>query len=109
MIKTAISGASGKMGKMLIEAIMNHPEFELVAALDHAGSSSIGQDAVAFLRKRKQRKKSPLIQLALKSPGAQVLIDFTRPEGTVGYLKVCGEDKIAMVIGTTGFSAEQKI
>ncbi len=42
MIKTAISGASGKMGKMLIEAIMNHPEFELVAALDHAGSSSIG-------------------------------------------------------------------
>ncbi|WP_444498339.1 4-hydroxy-tetrahydrodipicolinate reductase [Turicimonas muris] len=107
MIKTAISGASGKMGKMLIEAIMNHPEFELVAALDHAGSSSIGQDAVAFLGKE-SNVKITADTACIKVSGAQVLIDFTRPEGTVGYLKVCGKDKIAMVIGTTGFSAEQK-
>ncbi len=107
MIKTAISGASGKMGKMLIEAVMNNPEFELVAALDHAGSSALGQDAAAFLG-----KKSNVIITAdtscLKTSEAQVLIDFTRPEGTLNYLKVCTQDQLAMVIGTTGFSTEQQ-
>lgn len=107
MIKTAVSGASGKMGKMLIEAVINNPEFKLVAALDHEGSSAVGQDAGSFLG-----VKTDVIITAdsacLKKSGAQVLIDFTRPEGTLNYIKVCVEDKISMVIGTTGLSTEQK-
>lgn len=107
MIKVAISGASGKMGRLLIETALNLPQFELVAALDHETSKSIGTDAGAFLGQDTGVTITADIGI-LKTSGAQVLIDFTRPEGTLSYLPACVEDKIALVIGTTGFDTEQK-
>ncbi|MCA3846042.1 MAG: 4-hydroxy-tetrahydrodipicolinate reductase, partial [Burkholderia sp.] len=50
-MKIAIAGASGRMGRMLIEAVLNEPDAQLVGALDRADSPFLGQDAGAFLGK----------------------------------------------------------
>ncbi|MES2756310.1 MAG: 4-hydroxy-tetrahydrodipicolinate reductase [Pseudomonadota bacterium] len=99
-LKIAVAGASGRMGKMLIEAIAKAPDAELVGALDVAGSPAIGADAAAFLGQSSVAIQS---DLAAGLAGARCLIDFTRPEGTLKHLAYCAEHGIAMVIGTTGF------
>lgn len=99
-MRIAISGANGRMGRMLIEAVLNHPSLTLTVALDHSTSTGIGQDAGAFLGKQ----TGVIITAdtsALKE--ADCLIDFTRPDGTLSYLKACQEYATKMVIGTTGF------
>lgn len=101
MLKLAIAGASGKMGRTLIESALSQPDaFELVAALDHTASQSLGQDAGAFLGVRTGVTITNDLQ-ALAS--ADCLIDFTRPEGTLEHLKVCVEHQVKLIIGTTGF------
>ncbi|MDB5818435.1 MAG: dapB [Rhizobacter sp.] len=105
-IRVAIAGASGRMGRMLIEAVLASDDFELSGALDQAGGAAIGSDAAAFLG----RPSGVLIASDLTAglTGAGVLIDFTRPEGTLAHLAVCRELGVKAVIGTTGFSAGQK-
>src|SRR5450830_1230156 len=100
-LKIAIAGASGRMGHILIEAVSNAPDAVLAGALDRAGSPSVGQDAAAFLGK----PAGVLIEsdLATGLAGADYLIDFTRPEGTLQHLAYCAEHGIKMIIGTTGF------
>jgi 4-hydroxy-tetrahydrodipicolinate reductase len=100
-MKIAVAGASGRMGKMLIEAIAKAPDAVLAGALDVAGSPALGNDAAAFLG----QPAGVAIEsdLARGLNGARVLIDFTRPEGTLQHLAYCAEHGIAMVIGTTGF------
>jgi 4-hydroxy-tetrahydrodipicolinate reductase len=101
-LRIAVAGASGRMGQMLIEAINAADDLQLAGALDVAGSPSIGQPA------------SPNSRIAIASDlrvglaDAQVLIDFTRPEGTLAHLAVCRELGVKAVIGTTGFSDAQK-
>jgi 4-hydroxy-tetrahydrodipicolinate reductase len=80
-LRVAVAGASGRMGRMLIEAV------EAAADCTLAGTLDIGRDIGAGLA------------------DAQVLIDFTRPEGTMAHLAACRERGIKAVIGTTGFSA----
>lgn len=104
-IKFAIAGSTGRMGHMLIEAILNAENCELHAALDRAGSAGIGQDAAAFLGQECGIKVTDSLE-ALK--GADVLIDFTRPEGTLVHLAKCREFGVNMIIGTTGFDEEGK-
>ncbi|MGB7481574.1 MAG: 4-hydroxy-tetrahydrodipicolinate reductase [Burkholderiaceae bacterium] len=105
-MKIAVAGASGRMGRMLIEAICNAPDATLAGALDVAGAPAIGSDAAAFLgRAGSVRIES---DLATGLAGADFLIDFTRPEGTLHYLPYCAEHGIKMVIGTTGFDAAGK-
>jgi 4-hydroxy-tetrahydrodipicolinate reductase len=102
----AIAGASGRMGQMLIEAVLATDDCQLAGALDMAGSPGIGVDATAFLG----RTSGVLIQSDLTQglQNAGVLIDFTRPEGTLAHLKVCRELGVNAVIGTTGFTDAQK-
>ncbi len=83
-LKIAVAGASGRMGRMLIDAVEAAPDCTLAGTLDS------GQDIAKGLA------------------DAQVLIDFTRPEGTMAHLAACRERGIRAVIGTTGFSAAQK-
>jgi 4-hydroxy-tetrahydrodipicolinate reductase len=78
----------------------------LSGALDVAGSSAIGQDAGAFLGKTTGVKVTAALDEGLH--GADVLIDFTRPEGTLAHLRVCSAQGVKMVIGTTGFDAAAK-
>ncbi len=102
-MRIAISGASGRMGRMLIEAVLANPELTLAAALDHADSSHLGEDAGAFLGKDTGVKLSS--DLAVLND-CDCLIDFTRPEGTLAHVQACERYDTKMVIGTTGLDAE---
>jgi 4-hydroxy-tetrahydrodipicolinate reductase len=102
----AVAGAGGRMGHMLIEAIRQSSDCELVGALDVTASPSIGDDATGFLHQTSGVTVHADIRQGLQS--AQVLIDFTRPEGTMAHLAVCRDMGVNMVIGTTGFSSAQK-
>lgn len=106
MNRIAIAGACGRMGQMLIEAVRAAPDCELAGALDMAGSPGIGLDASAFLGHPCGVQITADLGLGLKN--AQILIDFTRPEGTLAHLRVCRELGVNLVIGTTGFTEAQK-
>lgn len=105
-MKIAVAGASGRMGHMLIEAILDAADATLSGALDIAASPAIGTDAAAFLGK----PSGVLIEsdLAKGLANADFLIDFTRPEGTLKHLEYCAAHGIKMIIGTTGFDAAGK-
>ncbi|MDH1903676.1 4-hydroxy-tetrahydrodipicolinate reductase, partial [Comamonas aquatica] len=105
-LRIAVAGASGRMGRMLVEAIQNSKDCMLTAALDLPGSPALGSDAAAFLG----QNSGALIESDLHSAlsKADFLIDFTRPEGTLEHLAVCAELGVKVVIGTTGFSDAQK-
>ena len=104
--RIAIAGASGRMGRMLIEAVQNAPDAVLSGALDVPASPALGADAAAFLGVNSGVKIVSDLREGLKD--AQYLIDFTRPEGTLAHLAVCRELGVKMVIGTTGFTEAQK-
>ena len=94
------------MGQMLIEAICASDDCELTGALDIAASPRVGQNALGFLGKADGVKVSADLRAGLA--GAAALIDFTRPEGTMAHLALCRELGINLVIGTTGFTPQQK-
>ena len=105
-IRIAVAGASGRMGRMLVEAVRAAPDCRLAGALDRPDSPALGLDASAFLG---QASGVPITaDLAAGLADADVLIDFTRPEGTMEHLEACRAAGVALVIGTTGFSPEQK-
>lgn len=104
-MKIAIAGATGRMGKMLIEAVLNGSDTELVGALEHDACPQLGEDAGAFLGKKTGVVITSDIAKALGN--AQFLIDFTRPEATMAYLEVAQKTGSKMIIGTTGLSPEQ--
>jgi len=105
-LRIAIAGASGRMGRMLVEAVLDASDCALSGALDVAGSPALGQDAGAFLGRATGVAVTDDLDGVLAA--SQVLIDFTRPEGTLRHLQACAARGVALVIGTTGFSAEQK-
>ncbi|MFT3664007.1 4-hydroxy-tetrahydrodipicolinate reductase [Piscinibacter sp.] len=105
-LRVAVAGASGRMGRMLIEAVRGADDMVLAGALDIAGSPAIGQDASAFLGAASGVAITADLRAGLAD--AQVLIDFTRPEGTLAHLEACRALGVKAVIGTTGFSEAQK-
>ncbi len=105
MMKIAIAGATGRMGKMLIEAVLSYSDAQLVGALEHVSCPLLGQDAGAFLGKKTGVMITADIAKALSD--AEFLIDFTRPEGTMAHLAVAEKTGTKMIIGTTGLSPEQ--
>ena len=104
--QVAVAGASGRMGQMLIEAIRASGDCQLAGALDISSSPAIGNDAAAFLGHASGVPVLADPRMAMAR--ARVLIDFTRPEGTMAHLKVCRELGLNAVIGTTGFGEGQK-
>ena len=105
-ISVAIAGASGRMGQMLVEAVRAADDCVLCGALDIAASPAIGLDAGAFAGQTTGVLITADIAQGLKN--SRVLIDFTRPEGTMAHLAVCRANGVEMVIGTTGFTDSQK-
>ena len=104
--RIAIAGAGGRIGRMLIEAVVRSPDMQLAAALDLPNSPQLGTDAGLFLGQPVGVVVSSDITAGLQN--AQVLIDFTRPEGTMQHLAVCRRLGVQMVIGTTGFTEAEK-
>jgi 4-hydroxy-tetrahydrodipicolinate reductase len=100
-------GAAGRMGKTLIEAVQQAEGVSLTAAIDRADSSLVGADVgeLAALGKIGVRLSGGLSEVLDQF---DVLIDFTHPSVTLKNLEICRQAGKAMVIGTTGFSAEEK-
>lgn len=97
--RVVVAGAGGKMGRTLIEAVLADKFLSLAAVFDAKGSPAVGtlvagtrvkSDAAAAIRQ------------------GDVLVDFTRPEGTLAHLDICAKLGKALVIGTTGFSPKEQ-
>ena len=105
-MKVAIAGSAGRMGRTLIEAVLSSADLDLCAALEVAGSTQIGKDAGEALG------TSTGVCVSADYAGgiaaADCLIDFTRPAGSLQHLEACRKSGTSMVIGTTGFAAEDK-
>ena len=106
MIKVVIAGASGRMGHALLEAVRSAPDCQLHAALDRAGSPWLGRDAGDLIGGSFGVTVTEDVAAALQ--GADVMIDFTRPEATLHHLDLCAQAGAGLVIGTTGFDAAGK-
>ena len=100
-LNVAIAGASGRMGRTLIEAVLRNADTKLAAALEIAGSPHLGKDAGEFAGSSCGIKVTDDIERALQ--GCDALIDFTRPEGTLHHAALCKKLGVRMIIGTTGF------
>ncbi len=104
-IRVAIAGSGGRMGKVLLECVAQADDMALHAALEHSNRALLKQDA-SILGGTSGVSITADAEQALQ--GADVLIDFTRPEGTLHHLEICRKLGVNMVIGTTGFNAQQK-
>jgi 4-hydroxy-tetrahydrodipicolinate reductase len=105
-LRVAIAGSTGRMGRMLVEAVLDAPDCALAGALASDGNAQLGHDAGAFLGRA--TGVAITADLGAVLAGADVLIDFTRPEGTLRHLAACAAGGVAAVIGTTGFGDAQK-
>jgi len=107
MIKVGITGASGRMGRALIEAVNEAGDLQLAAAIERPGSAALGADA-GELAGVGPLGVTVVDDLAAVIDGLDVLIDFTRPEVTLANLARCRAAGTRIVIGTTGFDAAGK-
>lgn len=105
-LRVAIAGASGRMGQALIQATLDSADLALAAALDVAGSPLIGRDPAERIGRSSGIQVADDPDAALR--GVDVLIDFTRPEGTLAHVASCERHRVAAVIGTTGLDAAQR-
>ena len=105
-MKIAIAGSAGRMGRTLIEAVCASEDLKLSAALEIARSPALGKDAGETLGIASGVAVSA--DYAAGIAAADCLIDFTRPEGSLLHLEACVQSGTKMVIGTTGFSAQEK-
>lgn len=98
-IRLAITGTGGRMGRALLAAAAADESVVITAALEHAGSPLLGTEAGG-------RIIGADFDAGLAN--CDVLIDFTRPEGTLAHLAACKRHGVNTVIGTTGFSDAEK-
>jgi 4-hydroxy-tetrahydrodipicolinate reductase len=106
-IKLAVAGSSGRMGRALIEAVLGASDLKLAAALEQKGNAHVGKDAGELVGAPGGVRVGDDVARAVA--GADVFIDFTRPEGTIAHVAACRQQGVNMVIGTTGFGdAQQK-
>lgn len=107
-LRVAVAGAAGRMGRSLVASVVGASDMLLSGATESPGSSHVGQDAgeLAGL---------PALGIAVADnpaegiDSAQVLIDFSTPEATLACLERAAEQGVAAVVGTTGWSAEQRV
>ncbi|MDR2365915.1 MAG: 4-hydroxy-tetrahydrodipicolinate reductase [Zoogloeaceae bacterium] len=103
--RIAVTGASGRMGRMLIEAVLKDAALRLAAAVDQPGNAAVGRDAAELAG---LPPCGVIVGERLALADSDCLIDFTRPEGALRHLEQCEAAGVAMVIGTTGFDAAGK-
>lgn len=102
----AIAGANGRMGRCLIEAVLNNDDARLHAGLVRPGCALIGQEVGLFTGQKTGVLFTSDIKQALNS--ADILIDFTHPSSTLDHVNACVQHNIGMVIGTTGLDDTNK-
>jgi len=104
-MKIIVTGASGRMGRMLVRAATESEDGELVGATEHPGSGFVGGDAgkVAGIG----ALGITLVDDTSSLPQADVLIDFTTPDASMEHAEFVAKRGMRMVIGTTGHSVQQ--
>ncbi len=104
--RIAIAGAGGRMGQTLVEAVLGAADLALAAVFDVPASDLIGRDA------GERFGRATGVTVGADSAGAigstDVLIDFTRPAGTMAHVATCAKAGVAAVIGTTGLSEQER-
>lgn len=105
--RLAVLGATGRMGRAVIQAAAAAPQVRLGAALERTGHADLGRDAAQLAG---LDPSGTLLGADLSAclSAFDVLVDFTRPEATLSVLTLCASQGKALVIGTTGFSAAQR-
>ncbi|HBG46792.1 MAG TPA: 4-hydroxy-tetrahydrodipicolinate reductase [Deltaproteobacteria bacterium] len=107
MIKVAVTGAAGRMGRAIINSIDQNPRTELAGALEREDSPFTGKDAGEIIGIGKMGVR--IMEDSEKAfKKADVIIDFSTPEATMKILEEAVRSGKAMVIGTTGFSLHQR-
>ncbi|WP_347267048.1 4-hydroxy-tetrahydrodipicolinate reductase [Paracoccus sp. (in: a-proteobacteria)] len=99
-----VTGASGRMGQMLVRSVLESDQARLVGAVERAGSPWIGRDlgeAMGGAALGISVTDDAVAAIA----GAQAVIDFTAPEATVAFAELAAQARAVHVIGTTGLSA----
>lgn len=108
MTRIAIAGAAGRMGRNLIQSVLHTKGVEFSAASENPTSSMIGLDAgeLAGVGSLDIKLVKDLVEVV---DDFDVIIDFTAPVSTMRNLEICKEYKKTIIIGTTGFSEEEKM
>lgn len=106
-VRIAVAGCNGRMGKVLVESISQTEGVVLAAAIEHAGSSVLGAD-VGELANVGRLGIQVSDNLAAVISEVDVIIDFTRPEATLANIALAEQHQKCLVIGTTGFTEQQK-
>src|SRR4051812_43637664 len=107
MIRTVITGVGGRMGGTLVRLVRASNQLQLAGVTERKGSPDVGRDVgeLTQLGATGVRVGDDL-GTVLAASQAQVVIDFTAPEATLAHARVCADRGVALVVGTTGLSAE---
>ncbi|MBZ0271762.1 4-hydroxy-tetrahydrodipicolinate reductase [bacterium] len=106
ILRAAVCGAAGRMGRMLVEYLAGNPGFELVGATEHAAHADIGKDVgTALFGRAIDVALEPDLRVA--GMGANAVIDFTHPEASLAHARICADAGLPFVCGTTGMSPAQ--
>ncbi|OBW93219.1 dihydrodipicolinate reductase [Gallibacterium genomosp. 3] len=106
-LRIAVVGAGGRMGRQLIQAVSKAEGVQLTAAFERVGSTLLGSDA-GELAGIGHNGVTVTDNLIASIDQFDLVIDFTRPEGTLEHLAICRQYQKKMVIGTTGFDEQGK-
>jgi 4-hydroxy-tetrahydrodipicolinate reductase len=109
LIRAAVAGAAGKMGGRILAALRAEKDFSITCAFERPESPHVGEDA--GLVAGQQRLDVPVtagLASALSRSAADVVIDFTAPAASLQHAELCAEKGVALVVGTTGFTAQAK-
>ena len=108
MIRVAIAGAAGRMGQTLVEAVRaQEPEMQLTAASVLTDDDALGSD-IGIVALGQALGVTAVADLSAVVKDFDMLIDFTSPEASLAHLQLCREHGKALVLGTTGFNADEK-
>ncbi|MFH1821587.1 MAG: 4-hydroxy-tetrahydrodipicolinate reductase [Methanobacteriota archaeon] len=111
IIKVAVCGAAGRMGRLVVRQVEMQDDMKVVAAIDSPGNPMIGKDAGLFAGVRKLGVKiesSNKLDEILRSSKPKILMDFTVAKSSVKNVKAASKAGVAVVVGTTGFTPRQR-
>ena len=112
MIRVAVCGACGRMGRLIVRQVAKQTDMKLVAAIDAQDTPSAGEDAGKLAGLGELYVKivgADKLAETLKGSKPDVLVDFTKADASVQNVKTASEAGVSVVVGTTGFTAEQRV